>query len=254
MWRRVAILLLISSLGPWSCAEDLPEPQTPLEAALAHPDRDRSDDARRKPAQVLALAGIEPGMVVADLMAGAGWYTEVLARGLGPDGTVYTQNNSISESRYGDKLRERVANAGFENVELIEAELEALGLPAGQLDAVFLVQFYHDTVWMGVDRVRMNQEIFASLAPGGVYVVIDHRAEVGSGTRDVETLHRIDPDTVRDEISRAGFELAHDSDLLSNSEDDLSENVFGWRVRGETDRFLFVFRKPVSGEGAGELD
>ena len=110
----------------------------------------------RKPAEVLALVGIEPGMTVADLMAGDGWYTEVLARVIGPEGRVYAQNNRISDRNYGARLADRLERSGLDNIVHLTRELEDPGLPEGQLDAVFLVQFYHDTYWMGVDRGAMK--------------------------------------------------------------------------------------------------
>lgn len=218
-----------------------------IRAALAHPNRpaaDRERDADRKPDEVLDLVGVEPGMHIADLMAGSGWYTEILARVTGTDGRVYALNNHTSVKPYGKAFTQRIQESKLQNVIALVRELEDPGLPVGQLDVVFMVQFYHDTYWMKVDREAMNIKIFESLKPGGIFCVIDHRAEAGSGQRDVRRLHRIDPELVKQELLMAGFELETSSDLFQNKADQLILNVFDSGIRGHTDRFLFKFRKP----------
>jgi predicted methyltransferase len=222
-------------------------PESPFYAVLAGAGRSSSDrerDAYRRPDHILDLAGIEAGMSVADLMAGSGWYTEVLARVVGPHGQVLAHNSALSDERYGSDLRERLAEPELANVELVVQELGAIRFPAASLDAVFLVQFYHDTYWMEVDRAAMNRAVFDALKPGGVYLVIDHSAQFGSGARDAETLHRVDEQLVRDEILAAGFLLAMESDALRNETDSREMSVFKRSIRGRTDRFVLKFVKP----------
>jgi len=215
-------------------------------------DSDREKDASRRPQEVLAFAGIREGMRVAVLMAGGGWYAEVLARAVGPTGQVFAQNNAISGERYGDDLEARIADSGLAQLKSIDAELDALEFSADALDAAFLVQFYHDTVWMGVDRPEMLRRIHASLGGAGVFVVIDHRAMAGAGMDAVKSLHRIEESTLISAIEAAGFRLAARSSLLANPSDDLSANVFKRGVRGQTDRFLLLFEKaaPAGGHAA----
>jgi predicted methyltransferase/outer membrane protein assembly factor BamB len=220
-----------------------------LAAALAaRGAEDRSADGHRRPAEVLAFAGIEKGMRIADLMAGAGWYSEVLARAVGPTGQVVAQNNALSSSRYGGALKDRIGEASLSQVELLEVELDALALAPGTFDAVFLIQFYHDTVWMGVDRAEMNRRIFEALEPGGVFVVVDHQAVEGAGIEPVKELHRIEVSVVQKEIEAAGFRLSEQSALLAHPLDDRTINVFDPRIRGQTDRFLLRFEKPRAAE------
>ena len=71
----------------------------------------------------------------------------------------------------------------------------------------------------------MNKKILAALKPGGIYLVIDHNAEDGSGWRDASTLHRIDPATIKSEVTAAGFELVQDSPLLANPADDRKQSM-----------------------------
>jgi predicted methyltransferase len=241
-WLTVGLILLPAArpiLGADSSA--------PIREALAHPDRpeaDRTQDVYRKPEKVLAMVGVAPGMHVADLMSGAGWYTEVLARVVGSRGKVYAQNNRIAGGVYGKELARRLEHSRLPQVVLVDRELENLGLPDEQLDAVFLVQFYHDTLAMEVDRDAMNRGIFRSLKPGGVYCVIDHRTQEGSEQRNAADLHRIDPEIVKREVSAAGFALEIESDILGNPADDHTLSVFDESIRGQTDRFFLKFRKP----------
>ena len=90
----------------------------------------------------------------------------------------------------------------------------------------------------------LNRKIFAALKPGGIYLVIDHKAEDGSGWRDAGTIHRMGVDTIKQEVTAAGFELGVESDLLANPSDDRTQMVFSPGTRGTTDQAFFIFRKP----------
>ena len=233
----------------------------PIAAAVTHPDRSddhRGRDADRKPAEVLAFFGVEPGMQVADCMPGDGYYTEMLARIVGADGHVYAQNNALTLKYYGNALDIRIVEAGLENVTQVQGGAAEPGLPA-DLDAVFLIRFYHDFVlWEEdrnqFDRAAFNRAVFAALKPGGVYAVIDHHARDGSGLDD-RKLHRIDAAVVRQEIEAAGFVLDAESNLLRNPGDSRDWFLFvdnGAR-RDQTDRFIYRFRKPDKAWGSSHL-
>lgn len=244
----VAALLLaaFSTPDPARASEE----SDAIARAVDHPDRlesDRPRDPDRKPAEVLAFAEIAPGMRVADLMTGGGWYAELLSRVVGPKGRVYAHNTAfVTNKPYGAQLLERLADDRLPNVVAIEEPLTELSsLPKGGLDAVTLVLFYHDTYWMGIDRSAMNRAIYESLAPGGVFLVIDHSALVGVGEQEVKRLHRVEERLVIDEVRAAGFVLEATSDLLRNPADDRSTNVFEPGVRGKTDRFVLKFRREI---------
>jgi predicted methyltransferase len=220
--------------------------------AVAAPDRsdaDRALDSGRKPAELLTFAGVGPGMRVADLAAGSGYTTELLARVVGPSGRVWSENSQFIRDRFAEKpWTERLAKPGLGNVVRVERELDdPLPPDAHDLDAVLLVLFYHDTYWMGVDRAAMNRRIYEALRPGGTYVVVDHSAKPGSGAADVETLHRVEEPLVRKEVLRAGFRLDAESDFLRNPDDardwNASPRSAGER-RGTSDRFALRFVKP----------
>jgi predicted methyltransferase len=116
-----------------------------------------------------------------------------------------------------------------------------------KLDLIWMSQSYHDLhdTFLGPANVAvLNRTIFDALKPGGVFLVIDHVAEQGSGLRDTETLHRIDPIRMKSEIEAAGFVLESQSDALRNADDDHKRAIFDPSIRGRTDQVLFRFRKP----------
>ena len=227
------------------------------------PDEDRARDADRKPAEILDFFGIEPGMRVVDLQSTRGYYTELVSAIVGTEGIVYAHNNDFVWNRFAQKpLTERIdrlTGAGRTNIERIEAELDELSLPQG-LDAALFVRFYHDLFWLPTpdgdqaDRTKFLAQVFASLKPGGVFGVIDHHAEPGSGERDAldprQGLHRIDIAVVMKEILAAGFVLDAESDVLANPGDTRDWNIFvddGAR-RDKTDRFVLRFVKPFANQ------
>ncbi len=228
----------------------IPESQIPesIKDAVNSPDRppeDKALDAGRRPEQVLAFFGIKPGMKVADLSAGGGYTTELLSRVVGPTGKVYSQNGPFPEKfkKIGDVWHARLK--GLKNVVEVDKPIDApdlLPAPPNTLDAVLINLNYHDLVGRKVDRTKVNSEIFTALKPGGVYGIVDHSAQNGSGDRDVSTLHRIDENFVIEEVEKAGFKLEAESSALRHPEDDRTWFVFAHR--GETDRFMLKFVKP----------
>ena len=220
--------------------------------AMGAPDRsdkDRDLDAGRRPGELLAFAGINAGMRVADLGAGLGYTTEILARAVGPNGVVYSENNRFVVERFAEKpWSERLANPALKNVVRVEREFDNPLPPEAQnLDAVFVVLFYHDMVWMGADRDKMNRAVLGALKPGAEYIVVDHSAKDGSGVSDVKTLHRIEERVVVEEVTRAGFRLAAVGDFLRNRSDSRDWNdspTSAGNRRGTSDRFVLKFVKP----------
>src|SRR5690606_30309460 len=175
----------------------------------------RARDENRKPAEILALAGIEEGDRVIELASFGHYFTTLLVEAVGPEGHVYMVDMPWTDRFGGEGAR--AFDAAHDNATYIQAHYYEVALPQN-VDAVLNILFYHDlkrdSAEESVDTADMNRRIFAALKPGGTYVVIDHNAEDGSGWRDATTLHRIDPATIREEVTAAGFELAEDSDLL----------------------------------------
>lgn len=218
-------------------------------AAADRTEDDRALDAGRHPAEMLAFFGVEPGMRVAELQAGRGYTAELLARAVGPTGAVYGQNNKFVLEKFAEQAwSERLQKPVNAKVVRVDRELESPIPPdVRDLDVVFLVLFYHDSVWMETDRTKMNTAIFESLKPGGLYAVIDHNAADGAGLAHVKTLHRIEEKTLRAEIESVGFRLARQASFLRNPEDtrdwSASPSQAGER-RGESDRFVHAYVKP----------
>lgn len=218
---------------------------------VARTDADRARDASRKPAAVLEFIGIEPGMAVLDLFSGGGYYTEVLSRVVGSQGRVFAHSNEAYAQFVGQEAISRYANDRLPNVEMIMAENDALVFPDASYDAVMMILAYHDIYyvspdngWPKIDGPSLLTEIADGLRPGGVLAVVDHHAAAGSARETGNTLHRIDPEIVISEVEAAGLELEASSDILRNMDDDHSVNMSAPEVRGNTDRFVFRFRKP----------
>ncbi len=212
-------------------------------------DADRALDPGRHPAELLAFAGVTAGMKLAELGAGTGYTAELLARVVGPAGVVYGQNPRFLLERFAEKpWSERLLRPAMKQAVRVDREFDApLPPEASGLDAVLLILFYHDTVWLEVDRAKMNAAVFAALRPGGVFVVVDHSGRAGTGTSEARTLHRIEESVVREEIERAGFRLAGEASFLRNPSDTRDWNASPSSAaerRGTSDRFALKFRKP----------
>ena len=112
-------------------------------------------------------------------------------------------------------------------------------------DIAWTSQNYHDLHDIpGADLVGFNKQIYANLKPGGLYIILDHAAAAGSGLRDTNTLHRIDPAVVKQEVTAAGFVFVSENKVLANPADDHTLKVFDPAIRGHTDQFIYKFRKP----------
>lgn len=227
-----------------------------IASALASPDRPNADlrrDETSNPAAVLAFFGIEPGMTVLDMNAATGWYTEILARVVGPTGHVIAHNHPGARTALApDDFEQRYGGNRLPNVEQVFVRHDELRLPVETLDAVLLSMVYHDTYWDApgvdwgpIDRTALLAELYAGLKPGGLVGVIDHHAAPGAEpAATVRAQHRIDAAVVRRDFIEAGFELVAESDVLRNPADDYSRGVFDPAVIGRTDRFVMLFRRP----------
>ena len=225
---------------------------TPAEAVAAtdRTDADKALDAGRKPTELLTLLHVGEGMRVAELFAGGGYTVELLARVVGPTGVVYGQNSPDILAKFVEKpWSERLARLASPNIVRVDRELGApLPDDATNLDLVVMHLVYHDSVWMGVDRTGMNAAIWKALKPGGEFAVIDHSAKDGTGSDAAKELHRIEKKFVQTEIEQTGFKLDRESDLFAHPEDTRDWSASPSAAadkRGQSDRFVLVFKKPV---------
>lgn len=221
--------------------------QSDLRAILDNPSRpqaDRDGDAARRPEEVIRFFGIERGDRVADLLSGGGYWTRILVPLVGPSGRVYAGNNPFFAEFFKEPFDALLAEPAFANVVRIDGPVDRIALPTdGSLDAVIMVNAYHDLFLTEEDRGALNRKVLAALKPGGVYGIIDHAAAAGAGATRAETLHRIEKRTVVDEIQAAGFTLAREGTFLANAADDHSAAIFAPAIAGKTDRFVLRFEK-----------
>src|SRR5438094_3248144 len=246
------LLLAACSSAQKPAASD--EARSRAQAVVEAPDRmpeDRALDGGRKPVEMLEFLRLKPGMKVAELGAGAGYTTELLARSVAPDGVVYAQNPDLFIQRFlKTRWPDRLARPAMKNVVRVDREFDdPLPPEAKGLDLVVINVIYHDTTYLEVDRGKMNRAVFDAPTPGGVYVVVDSSAKPGTGTSDSKTLHRIDEQTVRAEVEQAGFRLDSQGDFLRNPQDardwDSSPGAAAQAGRrGQSDRFALRFVKP----------
>ena len=234
-------------------ADQIPPYLTDAINSPARPTADRESDASRQPVQVMAFFGIKPGMQVADLWAGGGATTELLARIVGPTGKVYSQNSAFPEKFKKNEAtwKGRLKEPGMGNVVEVTKPFDApdlLPVAPGTLDAVFINLNYHDLFDVGADPEKFNAAVLRALKPGGVYGIVDNSAQAGSGTRDTNTLHRIDEDFVVKQVDKAGFRLVATSDVLSNPKDPRTEPF--WKMDHTQDRFILKFVKPITLAGS----
>ncbi len=220
-------------------------------AAVSDPARarDATDDTRRHGAELAAFAKVKPGDTVVDLIPGGGYFTRIFSAIVGPKGHVYALwPNEYASEAVDDvaAMRALAETPHYSNVSVIVQPAAQFSIPT-KVNVVWTSQNYHDypDKFMGpTDPNILDRAVFAALKPGGYFVVIDHAADAGSGLRDTDTLHRIDPAVVKSQVPAAGFILDGESDVLRNPVDAHKIKVFDPAIRGHTDQFAFRFRKP----------
>ena len=223
-----------------------------IDAAIANPERtqaDRDRDVREKPAEVLAFAGVKPGMTVADLFSAGGYYTELLAGVVGANGKVYAVNN-VPYAQYSKKDREaRFTEGRLKNVEPRIIEASWFELPAKSVDMAVIVMSLHDVYWVdekegwpAINTAGFLDSVKRALKPGGKLLVIDHNAPAGSGAEMAGKAHRMNEEFAKKQLTARGFVLEKSYDGLRNKDDQLDKMVFDPAVKGKTDRYVHLYK------------
>jgi predicted methyltransferase len=247
---KTLLLATFLALAPLAAAQAAPADVAAAVSAPGRPAEATALDAGRHPAEVLRFMGLRQGDRALDLFTGSGYYGEIMARAVGPRGSVLGWNPTAfvddSDRQTLAAVRQRSPNFNF-----LATQADALALPRAAFDFVMIHLNYHDTYFevprrgYRVDPDAFLRTVFQSLKPGGTIAVIDHVANPGGDTRAVvRALHRIDPATLRADFERAGFVFDGELPLLRNPEDDHSKGVFDAAIRGRTDRIVYRFRRP----------
>jgi predicted methyltransferase len=163
---------------------------------LEGPDRDKW----QKPDQIMDALKIADESTVADIGAGAGWFTIQLARRVGPRGKVYAQD---VQREMLEAIRRRVAKEGLQNVETRLGKGSDPNLPASTLDAVLVVDVYPEVE----DRVTLLRNLGASLKPNGRIGIVNYKpGNGGPGPAPDEGL-RVDASVVEADAAAAGLRV-----------------------------------------------
>jgi len=225
-------------------------------AAVEHPGRtadDQARDALDHPAEILRLAGIKPGMRVADFMAADGYYSELLSYVVGPKGHVLLINNPPFDRWSNNAWNARIAHGRLPNVEHETVDLNHMDLPDGSLDALLIVKVYHDLYWVDtnknnwpdVNTPAVLDKLVKTLKPGGTLVLVDHSSKPGAGSTVASSLHRIDEAYALHDFESRGLKLVGKTDALRRSDDPRTQISYKEPILGKTDRFVLIFRKPA---------
>lgn len=238
----ILLPLLLTSVP----ADAAQKPSALLMAAVADPARpeaDRARDATRKPAEVITFAGVKPGMIVAELGSGGGYYTRLLAKAVGSKGKVLAIVTAAQAARPNGLNALNAVVAAYPNVAIVPvASYASMSLPA-PVDLFWTTENYHDFHnGPTADIAGLDKAVYDNLKKGGVFYVEDHSAAPGAGLAATSTVHRMDEVIAKKELMDAGFILAAEGDLLHNPSDDRAGSMSeaGHFV---TDRFMLRMRK-----------
>jgi predicted methyltransferase len=239
--RRVSFATAFAFVAFAAVAQSPPD-YAAIVAASDRSDADREIDKRRDPVKLLAFTGVRSGMRVLDMGAGGGYSTELIARAVGPSGTVYAQNAADVSARAKERFEARLAKPLAKTIVALTRPFDD-PLPADvrSIDLITFFFYYHDTTYMAVDRAQMNRKLYDALKGGGMLVIADHSAKSGDGVSVGKTLHRIEESVLRREVEAAGFKLVAEGDFLRHPQDtrDFSVN----RPTGPVDEFVLRFEK-----------
>jgi ubiquinone/menaquinone biosynthesis C-methylase UbiE len=158
----------------------------------------------QQPDRVVSSLGIRPGDHIADLGSGGGYFTFHLAGATGPEGKVYAVDVDQGLNKH---VRQRAANEGYDNVEVILAKRDAPMLPQQAVDLLFICNTYHHLR----DRIAYFNQFHEYLRPHGRVAIIDF-----DGRSWLEKLlgHSTPSEIIRAEMEAAGYELVQEYNYL----------------------------------------
>ena len=227
-------------------------PESAIGAAISAKERLARDllrDSTRHPQAVLTFFDVAPGQRVLDLFSGGGYYSELLARVVGEQGSVVVHNNQAYLPYAKQELLERDYATRIGNVELLISEADDLTLAPSSFDRIFFIlgfhdMFYQEPGWPAINSERLLAHLFASVKPGGLVAIIDHDAPKGSTVDTAQSLHRLAKEHVMRSMQAAGFEWVGSLAVLENPDDAMLVSAFDQSVKGKTNRYVLKFRRP----------
>jgi len=234
--------LLALALSGVAMAAAVPSYVTKAVADPTRPKADTERDSVRLPAETIAFAGVKPGMKVAEFFPGGGYFTRPLSDVVGRKGHIY----AIENAKWDDGSNAKTAAAVKDhNVTLQLVKFGEFNLPQ-KVDVVWITQNYHGlhiAKCGGVDMAALNKHVYESLKPGGIYFVLDHQANPGTGEAQIAKLHRIEKAQVIREVEAAGFKLVDEGNALHRPADDHTKSIFDKSIQGHTDQYMLKFEK-----------
>jgi predicted methyltransferase len=242
-FRFLAAAFAVAALAAQHASALSPDPYA---AAVSDPGRPAADTARdvaRKPAETLAFAKVHPGETVIEIAPGAGYFTRLLSKAVGPEGHVY----ALTPPQMAKPVAAIAADPAYANVTVVSFMDRDAVTAIPKVDLIFTAQNYHDLhlTLAHLDVPAVDTSWFEKLKPKGHLVIIDHVAAAGAPVVETaDALHRIDPAFVRKEVEGAGFVFDGETEFLRNPADPHTRIVFDPTIRGHTDQFAFRFIKP----------
>lgn len=200
---------------------------------------------------MLEFFGLKAGDVAGEYLAGGGYYAKLMAPIVGSSGKVVAFNPPSFLQSEGALKNWADLTAQPDNIELQLKGTSDFAAPDNSFDFMMMHLVYHDVYFESAQygMLRADPDVFLgklykAMKPGGTVAVVDHVGPAGDTRSIVDATHRIDPATVKADFARAGFILEAESDMLAQPKDDISLNVFDAKVRGNTNRFMFKFKRP----------
>lgn len=208
----LAIVLVVAGvLGAWQGQRDSDKQRSAAQHSFADVERYRAifesseRDAWQKPEELIAALGVKPGMVIADIGAGTGYFARRFAVRVGPAGTVFA---SDLEPNMVVEMRDRADRDGQANLIPVLASTDDPRLPDRLSDVIFICDTWHHLA----DRVEYARRLQDDLAPGGRVVIVDFfKRELPVGPPPP---HKLAAEDVKAEFEEAGYRLAASLDLL----------------------------------------
>ncbi len=233
--RRIALALLVASVGPLVAQAEVYETRAPsrdgigrvymgreISHVMGHrgaswlerPGREREE----QPDRVVESLGLAPTDVVADIGAGTGYFSFRIARRV-PRGRVLAVD---IQPEMLERIEKRAKREGVANVELVRGTEHDPGLPSATVDVALMVDAYHEFAYPR----EMMQALFESMKPGGRVVLVEYRGEDPS--IPIKPLHKMTEAQVRREFEAIGLEWQETKDFLPS-------------------QHVLVFRRPPGG-------